>query len=39
MHDALYSKPDSNQYRYFIRDNEQEVIVNLKDLILIEEIK
>ena len=39
MHDALYRKPDSNQYRVFIRDNEQEAIVNLKNLILIEEIK
>lgn len=39
MHDALYCKPDSNQYRVFIRDNEQEVIVNLKDLILVEELK
>lgn len=39
MYDALYRKPDSNQYRVFIRDNEQEVIVNLKNLILIEEIK
>lgn len=39
MYDALYRKPANNQYRYFIRDNEQEVIVNLKDLILIEEIK
>ena len=39
MHDALYCKPGSNQYRVFIRDSEQEVIVNLKNLILIEEIK
>ena len=39
MHDALYNQPKNNYHRVFIREEEKEVIVNARDLILIGEEK
>lgn len=39
MHDALYNKPRYNEYSEFVKDGEEEVIVNVKNLILIREEK
>lgn len=39
MHDALYNQPKNNYHRVFIREEEEEVIVNARNLILIGEEK